>query len=752
MFDQAMSSDDPTVRYDTSSHFRLRMLKDRVARTAVGAGGIGVIIAILLIFIYLLYVVFPLLQSPSMQARGAWAWPDAADAVYVGLDEQAEVGVVVDRSGKVGFFATADGHAVDSVQLPLQSEETVVSFASASPESGVHVLGLSDGRALVFAVSYHATYPNDKRVIVPEVHYPLGQSPIDVAPDGQPLQTVAIRAGDNPVLAGWTGGDSVHLVRAVQKTSFLDDSTETSFEPSEVSSTLSAVRFLILTPEQDNLYIIGANGDLVWLNIGTDTPKPIERISLVDTGHSLLDVQLLSGGISLMALDDQGVVSQWFAVRNDTGDKRLRRIRTFKPVPGARLIAPEYSRKGFLLGDEQGDVAVLHTSKATRLVSGRLGDAPIRLLSIAPRADALLALDGAGKLYFWGIHNPHPEVSWSSLWGKVWYEGYDKPDYVWQSSAANNEFEPKFSLTPLTFGTLKAAFYAMLFAIPLSILGAIYTAYFMTPRMRRMVKPTVEIMEALPTVILGFLAGLWLAPFVELHLMGVILLLLFIPLGFLLAAFLWHWIPDRLTARLPDGWEAALLIPVLALTAWFAFALGPVLDAAWFDGGLSAWLSHRMGIDFDQRNSLVVGIAMGFAVIPTIFSIAEDAIFGVPRHLTNGSLALGATPWQTLMRVVLLTASPGIFSGIMMGFGRAVGETMIVLMATGNTPVMNMSIFQGMRTLSANIAVEMPESEVGSTHFRILFLAALVLFMFTFLFNTVAEVVRQRLRRKYSNL
>jgi phosphate transport system permease protein len=104
------------------------------------------------------------------------------------------------------------------------------------------------------------------------------------------------------------------------------------------------------------------------------------------------------------------------------------------------------------------------------------------------------------------------------------------------------------------------------------------------------------------------------------------------------------------------------------------------------------------------------------------------------------------------VRVVLLTASPGIFSGIMMGVGRAVGETMIVLMATGNTPVMDMSIFQGMRTLSANIAVEMPESEVGSTHYRVLFLAALVLFIFTFVFNTGAEIIRQRLRDKYSRL
>jgi phosphate transport system permease protein len=104
------------------------------------------------------------------------------------------------------------------------------------------------------------------------------------------------------------------------------------------------------------------------------------------------------------------------------------------------------------------------------------------------------------------------------------------------------------------------------------------------------------------------------------------------------------------------------------------------------------------------------------------------------------------------MRVVLPAASPGIFSALMMGFGRAVGETMIVLMATGNTPVMDMSIFEGMRTLSANIAVEVPEAEVASTHYRVLFLAALVLFLFTFVFNTGAEVIRQRLRRKYSAL
>ncbi len=164
------------------------------------------------------------------------------------------------------------------------------------------------------------------------------------------------------------------------------------------------------------------------------------------------------------------------------------------------------------------------------------------------------------------------------------------------------------------------------------------------------------------------------------------------------------------------------------------------------------WISNDLGITFDQRNALVVGLAMGFAVIPNIYSIAEDAVFSVPKSLTFGSLALGATPWETLTRVVILTASPGIFSALMIGLGRAVGETMIVLMATGNTPIMDMNIFQGLRTLAANVAVEMPESEVGSTHYRVLFLSALVLLSFTFVMNTLAELIRTRLRKKYASL
>jgi phosphate transport system permease protein len=334
----------------------------------------------------------------------------------------------------------------------------------------------------------------------------------------------------------------------------------------------------------------------------------------------------------------------------------------------------------------------------------------------------------------------------------VWYEGYAEPEYIWQSSAATNEFEPKYSLFPLAFGTLKAAIYAMLMAAPLAVCGAIFTGYFMAAPMRQQVKPLIELMQALPTVVLGFLAGLWLAPFIEKNLLGVFSIFVILPVCVLGASFAWTMLPDKIRHSLPDGWEAALLIPVVLIFSYVSFELSTPVENVFFDGDLRFWISNELGISYDQRNAMVVGIAMGFAVIPTIFSIAEDAIFTVPRHLTYGSLALGATPWQSLYRVVLPTASPGIFSALMIGMGRAVGETMIVLMATGNTPIIDASIFEGMRTLAANIAVEIPESEVDSTHYRILFLAALVLFLFTFAVNTIAEVVRQQLRGKYSTI
>jgi len=513
--------------------------------------------------------------------------------------------------------------------------------------------------------------------------------------------------------------------------------------------------FILLDKDQRMLYLASRDGDLRYVDISGGEPGTFreKQVDVLPVGTLISSMVFLNGDLSLLIGDSSGMVAQWSLVRDEQNRFTMQRIRAFK-VSETRIpvIRSEQRRKGFLTVDVAGVVGIYHSTAERMLIQRQVGSSIPAAVALSPRANAFLLLDSDHKMHYWRVENEHPEVSLQAIWGKVWYESYPKPAYIWQSSSASNDFEPKFSLTPLLFGTQKAAFYAMLVAIPLAIMGAIYTAYFMAPRMRLLVKPSIEIMEALPTVILGFLAGLWLAPFVEENLAGIFAMLIVIPFGVMLFAFCWQQLPRRMQHFYPEGWDAALLIPVVMLSGWLAFLVSPWLEELFFQGDLRLWFKQEWGIGYDQRNALVVGLAMGFAVIPTIFSITEDAIFSVPKHLTVGSLALGATPWQTMIRVVLLTASPGIFSAVMIGFGRAVGETMIVLMATGNTPVMDLSIFQGMRTLSANIAVEMPESEVDSTHYRVLFLAALVLFLFTFVFNTLAELIRQRLRNKYSSL
>ena len=281
---------------------------------------------------------------------------------------------------------------------------------------------------------------------------------------------------------------------------------------------------------------------------------------------------------------------------------------------------------------------------------------------------------------------------------------------MWQSTGGTDDFESKISLVPLIYGTLKGTFYALLIAVPIALLAALYASQFMHPKLKGIVKPTVEIMAALPSVVLGFLAGLWLAPHVETIVPGLFLMQLVIPPLILAALFAWRYAPIELRRRVRPGTEVALLVPILLVGAGSPSSWAGSSSGTSSGGRLPRLAARRPRAGYDQRNSLVVGIAMGFAVIPIIFTIAEDSLSNVPQHLVAGSLALGATRWQTALRVVLPTASPGIFSAIMIGFGRAVGETMIVLMATGNTPVMNWNIFSGFRALSANIAVELPEA------------------------------------------
>jgi phosphate transport system permease protein len=258
-------------------------------------------------------------------------------------------------------------------------------------------------------------------------------------------------------------------------------------------------------------------------------------------------------------------------------------------------------------------------------------------------------------------------VSWRYLVLPYQWTGYDKPEFIWQPVSAIH----KYNIVPLFIGSLKATVVALLFAVPLSLAAAIYVSQLAAPRTRELLKPVIEMLAGIPSVVLGFFALIVLATVLQ--------------QGF--------------------GYQSRL-------------------------------------------NAFVAGVALGFAIIPVVFSIAEDALTSVPRSYSQAALALGASKWQAAWKVVLPAAIPGVFAAVVLGFGRAIGETMIVLMASGNASIVSWNIFDSTRTITATIAAELAETVVGDHHYRMLFLLGTLLFAVTFLSNLVADLVIHRLKAR----
>lgn len=732
-----------------------RNLKDSVSAFGISIGGVGVIMAVLLIMFFLLYVVLPLFIPASVDKKSEFAVPGGSDqhTLYYGMDEYQETALRFTESGEMFGFKVADGQQISAGSLPLNGE-SISAFTVVSEADNLLAFGLSSGGVLLAKYGYSVSYPNDVRTITPKIEFPFGEDAISLASNR--IDKLAVKQNQSDIVFVYQEAGSKQLkVKQFGKIeSMLSDSLILEEGYSSSVNANGHVDWLLLDGSMRNLYLVGQSGVADYFDLSDlENPRLVQHLNLLPAGEHLTVARFLLGDYSLMLGSDKGMVYQWFPVRNQHNEFALQSIRSFKvgeaPISA---IAIEKGRKGFATTDSAGAFNLFHSTAERHLNESQVSEQPAVFVTLASRADGALVETADGKLVHYQIKNHHPDVSVSSLWGKVWYEGYSEPDYVWQSSSASSDFEPKFSMTPLTFGTLKAALYSMLFAVPIAVLAAIFTAFFMDKQTRQWIKPSVELIEALPTVILGFLAGLWLAPYMEAHLPGFFSLLIVVPLGIVAFGLMWAYLPEKIRLLVPVGKRAILMIPVVIVLGWLALQMSDPLENTFFDGDMRHWLTYSAGIDFDQRNAMVIGFAMGFALIPTIFSVTEDAIYNVPSYLVNGSLALGASGWQTLVGVVLPTASPGIFSAIMLGFGRGVGETMIVLMASGNTPLMETNLFEGMRTLAANLAVEMPEAAVDSSHYRVLFLSGLVLFIFTFVFNTLAEVVRQRMRRKYGSL
>ena len=257
-------------------------------------------------------------------------------------------------------------------------------------------------------------------------------------------------------------------------------------------------------------------------------------------------------------------------------------------------------------------------------------------------------------------------TEWKHLVQPHQWNGYTKPEYIWQPVGQIK----KFNIIPLFLGTLKVTLIGLLFAVPLAVGAAIYVSQLARPRMREIIKPAIELLAGIPSVVAGVFA---------------------------------------------------LLVMATVLQTLFHYQT--------------------------RLNAFVAGVALGFAVIPVIFSIAEDALTSVPQTYTQAALALGSSRWQTAWQIVLPAALPGVFAAAVLGFGRAIGETMIVLMVC-SASVMSWSVFDSARSITTTIAAEMAEAVSGGPHYRILFLLGALLFAATFAANMIGDIVIHRFKTR----
>jgi len=840
-----------------------------VSRALITVGGIGTILSVLTVFIFLLWVALPLVRRAAVAERAAVPLPvPTAAPLGIGLDEYGLMGWVLQADGRLLNLDLRDGAVLEHRELLTGTRVTALSQALDSDSVAV---GLADGAVRFGRIGFGTEFIEADAAPAAWQGLSAGavlregatlvqrlsesqfrrrrlevvlDDPLPLSPGAAIVLLDHLDGPSGRLCAAWSQDGQARLAQITERRNILTGKTTRNRREAVLTvpprDGLGAPAFLVLSGLGDTVSLAWSDGHLVRCSTrDLSAPAVLEEVDLLGDppGRRLTRLQPLLGGTTLLAGDSGGRVRAWFPVWADgagpaASSTRLVAAHTL-PGPAAPVASLASSARTRLVavGYADGSTRLFHVTSQKELARlDAFTGSPVQALALAPKDDAIAALS-ASQARLWSLDPRHPEASLRALLGPVWYEGATGPAHVWQSTSGTDDFEPKFGLVPLIFGTIKATVFSMVLAVPIALLAALFTSEFLPPRARQWIKPTVELMASLPSVVLGFLAALVIAPVVTDRLPTVLAAFYALPLSCLLGAYAWQTLPRRLGLRL-SRWRFLFIGASLPLGALLAHLSGPWLERACFAGDLKRWLDGQVGdpvggwfylllgpscavvawplgralgawvrahaaqrgrgtaalldlcrflavlaagaalalmgaelleaLGFDprrsilgtyvQRNALVVGFVMGFAIIPIIYTIAEDALAAVPEHLRSASLGCGATPWQTAMRLVVPTAMSGLFSAVMVGLGRAVGETMIVLMAAGNTPVLEWNIFNGFRTLSANLAVELPEAVRDSTHYRTLFLAALVLFLMTFVINTIAERIRAGFREKAGHL
>ncbi len=541
---------------------RSRLLADRVAKWVVSAGGLAIIVSILGILFFILAEVWPLTTKPRI-ARGAEYSLPGAPLGAVLTDEHRSHAAALAADGELRILRLRDKQVVASRRVVPEDPQVpeipevngrrgnLLTRMKVRPEGKLLAAATRDGRVLIVPVSFAVTFDGANRVVTPEIGETVVLQ-LDAA--GRPLGDFSAQIDDdgNATAAAELADGTVAIAERSVEENMLSGETTESVDL-HVTRSPYDVTAMVLDEDRKNLYAGTAGGELVWWPLKTgETGEVGEPRSVSAEASPVTALTLLIGARSLVVGQGNGALSVWFPVREADDSFRLTRVRDFPSQAGAiRALAASPRDKGFLAVDASGELGLYYSTSHRVLWRGRapLAEAAASL-SYAPKADGAFLAVG-NRLAALDIFNPHPEVNLKALFGKVWYEGYDKPEYVWQSSGGSDDFEPKLSLTPLLVGTLKGTFYSLLLAIPLGVLGAMYTSQFMHPTYKRYLKPMVEIMAALPSVVLGFLAGLWLAPRIEDAVPALALMVAVLPLVVLAGGYALAGLAARLPRPLP---------------------------------------------------------------------------------------------------------------------------------------------------------------------------------------------------------
>ena len=724
-----------------------RRFVDRIAHVVLASASFAVLLclpAILLVFF---------LEAVGL-AKGTRVTPGKRLVVnqfgaplHVQVDEYGQVAFVVTAQGG-RFYSLKDGSPIADAPVLDPSPATVTAVQGPVRDSNYRfvrtVFALSDGRLVLADVSWHLASHNGERVVTPVLKL---QTPIQADPDRRPLRLLAHGVSDlGPVSAVAVGPREVVLVTQRRKKSLMGSSeakVKIGKLPVQLDDDITA---LAMDPRADDLFVGTASGGVVRVDL-RDPDQPIAYPAMRfggKAGTAVSALGFLTGGRTLLVGDAAG------------GVYGLHRLETSAIVPPyaflcrfrdqmapIRAFAACECDRTFLSLDARGGIFLRHATTGETLKE--LDVPEVGAAGFDPRGREIATLGEGGALRLWPLQRGHPEITARTLFQPVQYEGDAEPGFRWQPEGSADDFESKYSLTPLFFGTLKGTLAALIVAVPLGLLAAIYATQFMRPSLRTLVATGMQIMSAVPTVVLGFIAAFWLAPTLASGELGLEIMPTVLAAAVLFAAFAWQRV-IRLQGR-----EVLVLVPVVLVAMGLAWKLGGLLQESLPSASFPEWVQTSLGLKFDERNTVVIGVVLGFAIIPTIFTIAEEALSGVPRPLIAGSLALGASPWQTAMNIVLPSASPGLLSAVLLGAGRAAGETMIVLMVSGNRAIVDPSPYTGFRSATANMAIHFGGCGCieDTTLWRVMFLSTVMLVIVMFVVNTLAEIIRIRLRMKH---